>query len=93
MTVMHTMHWIVTLVKPLPSTVAPRKVQKGISSQPHAMPHMSKAAFLAAWSGATASAWGRVWAGLLRQPRASRLLRARSGAGRSGLGPWSHQAG
>ena len=43
-TVMHTMHWIVTLVKPLPSTVAPRKVQKGISSQPHAMPHMSKAA-------------------------------------------------
>ena len=43
MTVMHTMHWIVTLVKPLPSTVAPRKVQKGISSQPHAMPHLVRA--------------------------------------------------
>ena len=42
-TVVLTMHWIVTLVKPLPSTVAPRKVQKGISSQPHAMPHLVRA--------------------------------------------------
>ena len=42
-TVVLTMHWIVTLVKPLPSTVAPRKVQNGISSQPHAMPHLVRA--------------------------------------------------
>mmetsp|Transcript_68807 Transcript_68807/g.136390 ORF Transcript_68807/g.136390 Transcript_68807/m.136390 type:complete len:214 (-) Transcript_68807:509-1150(-) len=33
-----------TLMSPLPMSVAPKKVQKGISSHPHAMPHMSKAA-------------------------------------------------
>ena len=35
----------VTLMTPFPSSVAPKKVQNGTSSHPHAIPHMSKAAF------------------------------------------------
>mmetsp|Transcript_25256 Transcript_25256/g.58900 ORF Transcript_25256/g.58900 Transcript_25256/m.58900 type:complete len:200 (-) Transcript_25256:438-1037(-) len=42
---MHTDDCIVVFASDLPSKVAPKKVQNGISSQPHAMPHMSKAAF------------------------------------------------
>mmetsp|Transcript_28257 Transcript_28257/g.90068 ORF Transcript_28257/g.90068 Transcript_28257/m.90068 type:complete len:245 (-) Transcript_28257:373-1107(-) len=42
---MQTADWRVVLARDLPSSVAPKKVQNGISSQPHAMPHMSKAAF------------------------------------------------
>merc|ERR1719421_1965364 len=42
---MQTLVCSVTLITPLPRSVAPKKVQKGTSSQPHAIPHMSNAAF------------------------------------------------
>mmetsp|Transcript_14031 Transcript_14031/g.30453 ORF Transcript_14031/g.30453 Transcript_14031/m.30453 type:complete len:241 (+) Transcript_14031:814-1536(+) len=38
-------HCMVVFASDLPSSVAPKKVQKGMFSQPHAMPHMSNAAF------------------------------------------------
>jgi hypothetical protein len=41
---MQTADWRVVFARDLPSSVAPKKVQNGISSHPQAIPHMSKAA-------------------------------------------------